>query len=91
MNDVAFYFFAILAFVGFCLSVWSYVERRDHQRRIDYFYVELKSKTSDTMYEFERSHRRELQEELQALKDYLEIKSVKTEPSVRMVKKGAKV
>lgn len=88
MNEDLFVAATIIAVVGLVLAVlYLYLERAEQRRDIDWLYKELSQKTSDVMYEFERDHRRELQNELQAIKDYLHIESVKIKAPVCMVKK----
>jgi hypothetical protein len=88
MSEDLFVAATIIAIVGLGAVVfYLYLERAEQRRDIDWLYKELSQKTSDVMYEFERDHRRELQNELQAIKDYLHIESVKIKASVCMMKK----
>ena len=88
MNEELFMVAIIIAVVGLGAVVfYLYLERSEQRRDIDWLYKELSQKTSEVMYEFERDHRRELQNELQAIKDYLHIESVKIKTSVCMMKK----
>lgn len=88
MNEDLFVVATIIAVVGLGAVVFYLYLELDKQRLdIDWLYKELSQKTSEVMYEFERDHRRELQNELQAIKDYLHVESVKIKASVCMMKK----
>ena len=85
MNEIGFLFWGALFVAIFITLVFLWVRLQQNEEEVRLLRREVSSKTSDTMYEFERKHRRDIQDELEALKKYLDVTAVRVEPKVRIM------
>jgi len=88
MSEERFMVATIIAVLILALFVFElYLKRVKLSRDIEYLYKALRECTTESMYELERKYRRELQNEVGAIKEYLGVESVKVEPKLCLVKK----
>jgi ribosomal protein S2 len=80
----------IVCLVGLVvLLVWVfclYLENRKINRTLKYVEEQLSKKPSEYLFDYERSQRRYIEEEIEAIKNYFGVKSVQQEPKVIIVK-----
>jgi hypothetical protein len=87
VGELLFGFFVVVAGLSFLAAIFLFSLYKDVTSEVELLRREVSSKTSDTMYEFERKHRRDIQDELEALKEYLCVTAVKVDPKMQMVEK----
>jgi hypothetical protein len=84
MSEIEFIVVGVIGVAALILSIYNCIKHSRTDDDISFLRQDLCNKTSDTMYEFERKHRREIQEELEALKEYLDVEAVAPEHKVKM-------
>ena len=72
----------VLLVYVFCLQIQIY----KINRTLKYVEEQLSKKPSEYLFDTERRHRWNLEEEIAALKNYLKIKTVRQDPKVIIVK-----
>jgi hypothetical protein len=87
MSEIGFLFWGALFIAVSIALIFLWVRLQQNEEEVRLLRIEVSSKTSDTMYEFERKHRRDIQDELEALKEYLGVTAVKVDPKMQMVEK----
>ena len=84
MNDIEFLVLAVLFVAVFITLLFLWVRLRQNEEEVRLLHREVYSKVSETIFGYERDSRRQLRDELDALKDYLDVEVVEPENKMKM-------
>lgn len=84
MKDIEFFYFMVLFVAVFVtlLVFWWRIRKNDEE--IELLRSELRNKINENTFNFERDLRREVRNELDALKEYLDVEVVEPENRIKM-------
>ena len=88
MNEIGFLFWGALFVAVFIALVFLWIRIRQNEEDTRRLHREVHNRVSETVFGFERDARRQLRNELDAIKEYLDVEVV--EPENKMKVRGKK-
>ena len=84
MNNIGVFILAVLFVAIFITLVFLWVRLQQNEEDVRLLRREMYNKVSETVFGFERDARRQLQNELDAIKEYLDVEVVEPENKMKV-------
>ena len=84
MKDIEFFILVVLFVAVFVTLLLLWVRLRQNEEEVRLLHREVYNKVSETIFGYERDSRRQLRNELDALKEYLDVEVVEPENRIKM-------
>jgi len=81
---VVFVVVSIFVLIGIVIALWGKSEEAN--RQIEYLSKGLRDKPGNILFDWESEQRKEIMVQVNAIKDYLGVDFVRTEPEAKMIK-----